>query len=106
MELTKDAKKVLYVLYKEYLKRIKSGIARTEAKSFDPDILCQDLFSEYTSDDVNDFLCELGSAGYLDNFFGDGIVQYTTLTNFSIIEMENRFKNGLNDVIDFIAKFL
>lgn len=106
MELTKESKKVLLKLYKEYLERMQSGVSRDKAKAFDPDIIGQTLFQEYSSSNFNDYLCELGSNEYLDNFYGSGIVQYTSLTNLAISEMENRFKNGILDVADFISKFV
>lgn len=106
MELTKESKKVLFKLYKEYLERIQSGTPRVKAKSFDPGIINQTIFQEYSPSDFNDYLCELGSRYYLDNFYGDGIVEHTSLTNSAIFEMENRFKNGILDVADFISKFV
>lgn len=106
MELTKESKKVLCKLYKEYLVRMESGEQRIKSRSFDPELIGQTIFSEYSSSDLNDYLCELGKAEYLDNFFGDGVVMHATLTNSAISEMENRFKNGVLDVAEFISKFI
>lgn len=106
MELTKESKKVLFKLYKEYLDRIKSGVSRADAKVFDPEIINQTILSEYSSSDLNDYLCELGTNDYVSNFFGDGVVMHTSLTNSAISEIENRFKNGILDVAEFISKFI
>ena len=107
MELTKDSEKLICLLYKDYLRKRKSGISKSSAKSFGSshDIhasLCPELIFE----DVDNACCELSRADMLDCFWADGIAYHVELSDTCIVYMENRFKNGLAEVVDFISKLV
>lgn len=103
MELTKDADQMLCCLYKEYLNRIKVGNSKISSKDFAVEYANSDeILSKWHPDDVTATRNELKRAGYLKVFI-NGKYQ---LTNEAIIYMENRFKNNLNALTDFIAKFI
>lgn len=99
-ELTKDADKLICCIYKEYLEKRKSGISKPEAKKFDGNFY-KDIkaLSNWSSQDISDTLEELKKKEYIArNILGE-----ITLTDESIIYMENRFKDGLKEVMDFIS---
>lgn len=98
-ELTKDADKVICCIYKEYLERRKSGMSKSQAKEFDGNFYRNvKTLSKWNSADVSDTLQELHNRELIKkNVIGD-----FTLLDSAISYMENRFKNGLSEVVDFI----
>lgn len=105
MELTKDAEKLICLLYKSYLQKRKSGISKSQATCFGSshDIheqLCPDLIFE----DVDDTCRELSRADLLNCLWADNIAYHVILSDNAIVYMENRFKNGLSEVLEFIDK--
>lgn len=101
MYLTKSADKTLCLIYKKYLTKVKSGISKQEANHFNTFNIEND-FKNVNSDDFDNDLDELCKIKFI-NF---DIVGNYSLTTSGIIYLENRFKNGLNEVTDFIAKFI
>ena len=105
--LTKDAKKILFVLYKEYLDRRDHGISKSNAKDFDSaESIHNKFFSDWSLEDVEDTLRELGRNEYLKNFYADNTVYQCYLSDTAIAELENRPKEIFLSVTDFIAKFI
>lgn len=103
IELTKDTDKILCTLYKTYLERIKSGISKNDAIEFEESsILQKQLFTNISVEDLDFSLIEL----YKANLIKLDITGCSMLAPSAIIYMENRFKNGLSEVIDFISKFI
>lgn len=99
--LSKDADKSLCLIYKEYLARRKNNISKDSARmfqstSFDalfPDINRRDFMSDLSELKRNNFI----------KMFTEGSFE---LNAEAVIYMENRFKNGLTDVVDFISKLI
>lgn len=105
--LTKEAKTVLYHMYKEYLVRRDNHVSRSKAKEFGSAENIQSLlFPDWELEDIVDTLRELGRNGFVKNFNADGSVLDCTLTDSAIVVMENQKKETLLSVIDFIAKFI
>ena len=107
MELTKDAQKLICKLYRNYLEKRKNGISKNQARSFGSshnihETLCPELLFE----DVDDTCRELSRAGFITCLWADNIADHVFLSDSCIAYMENRFKNGLIEVTDFIAKFI
>lgn len=105
MELTKDAEKLICLLYKSYLQKRKSGIPKSEATCFGSshnihEQLCPELIFE----DVDDTCRELSRADLLNCSWADNTAYHVTLSDNAIIYMENRFKNGLAEVLEFVEK--
>lgn len=103
MELTKDADLLVCCAYKEYLDRRKNGIPKRQANTFHPEFRENTPeLSGWLHDDYLYTVGELKRAGFarmaLDGTF--------YITERCIIYMENRFKNGLMEVVDFISKFI
>lgn len=103
MQLSKDADKLICCIYREYLEKRKSGSSKANAKEFDSNFYksIKDI-SKWDSSDVSDTLSELKNAGFIKRY----ITGNFSLNDTSIIYMENRFKNGLTELTDFIAKLI
>lgn len=73
--LTKEAKTVLYQLYKEYLVRRDGNVSRSRAKCFSSaESIHASLFPDWSLEDVEDVLRELGRNGFLDNSYADDTI--------------------------------
>lgn len=103
MELTKDADKLCCSAYKSYLSQRKDGVSKANAKHFPFDFYKEiPVLSSWSDDDIDETLNELKRAGFIKKYIDGGFL----LQDSFIIYMENRFKNGLIEVTDFIAKFI
>lgn len=99
--MTKDADKLLCCIYKIYLERRKSGMSKSDSKEFQDDFYKSDNhLSSWSDDDISDTLEELKKNNHV-RLFIDGSF---TLENNAIIYMENRFKNGLTEVLEILSK--
>lgn len=102
-ELTKDADKMICIIYKMYLEKIKTGMSKVASNAFEEDFYKSDkLLSKWHDDVVTMTFLELGQKEYLKIY----ITGNFEITNQAIIYMENRFKNGLLDVVDLVSKFI
>ena len=107
IELSKDNDFLLCTLYKEYLSKVKQGLAKSSARWLgSSDEIQENLLNKWSKDDVATACWELHSKGLLQCQPGDDIAYDTYLTDSGIIYMENRFSNKLEKVIDYIAKFI
>lgn len=107
MELTKDADKPVCILYKSYLEKRKVGFSKGRAREFGGfDHIHDDLCPLWLLEDVVDTCRELSRAGILICKWGDNIAYQIYFSDLGIIYMENRFKNGLLEISDFISKFI
>ena len=101
--MTKDADKMLCCLYREYLNRINAGSSKTSAKDFTTEYAnSDDVLCKWHPDDVDAKIQELRRMGYIKVYIS-GKYQ---LTDPGITYMENRFKNNINEVADFLTKFI
>ena len=92
-------------MYKEVLNR-QPALSMENANYFSDSDAVKDLFlPELSSDYVSDLCWKLHAKGYLDCHKGDNLANYISLTDNTIIYMENRFKNGLKDVAAFLSNF-
>ena len=105
--LTKEAKTVLYHMYKEYLVRRDNGESRSSSKNFGSAVKIHSyLFPDSSLEDIEDVLRELGRNGFLNNCYADNTVYTCALSDSAIIKMENQKKETLLTVADFISKFI
>ena len=101
--LSKDADKLICVLYKEFLNRRKSGTSKSDARRFRDGIIpTLSPISTWLPEDITDTMLELANADFLRITIGGDC----DLTDVAIIYMENRFKDGLKEVMEFIANFI
>ena len=105
--LSKDAKTILYILYKEYLSRRKQEISKSKAKNFDSaQYIHSTFFSDWSLEDTEDNLRELGQNKFLNNYYADQTIYHCELSDFAIVTMENQKKEILLSIADFISKFI
>lgn len=103
MQLTNDADKMVCHLYKLYLEKRKQNIDKLDAIHFSfAAISGLPAFSKWSESDIEATIAELKRAD-LGKMFLDR--SFVANDNF-IFYMENRFKNGLSEVLDFISKFI
>lgn len=98
IELTRDAQKAAAKIYKEYLNRIDSGLTKSDAKIFSD----SDMEMLFKNEDFDDIKSELVSTFSMKT----NILEDITLSSSFISFMENRFKNGIKDVVGFLSQFI
>ena len=99
--MSKDTNTILCFIYKIYLQRLKSGISRTQSNNFDDSIFKSDKrLSKWADEDINHYLTELHNQELIHrNILGE-----FSLTDNGIMQMENRFHDDLNSVLDILSK--
>lgn len=103
IELSKDSDKFLCIIYKDFLQRRKNGESKAEAKRFTTDYLESFVpLYQWHPQDISEARMELGKKHLIKNWIGTGFY----IEDDGIIYMENRFKNSLKEVADFINKFI
>lgn len=104
-DLTKDGQYLLGKIYEEYLLDINNGISKSKAKSIGSSRLIHEkLVPNELFEDVDETMRELGRSGYLKNSHADNIVYFSFITDKTVLYMENRFKNNVKSIVDFISK--
>lgn len=107
MDITKDAKKLLLLMYKEYQRRRKKGMTRSDAMFFcGADTIKEDLLPDELLQDVNDYIRELHRAGYVTANYADNTVWLCELTTEAIMKIENLPADTLRSIADFIGNFV
>lgn len=100
MQLTKDTDKIFCLIYEEYLNRRKAGASKSSAILFHhPEALQPDFLQGIHADDIYSALHELHRNGLIKEYTDGGFI----LLDPGIIYMENRFKNGLKEVLEYIS---
>ena len=107
INLTKDSEKLLCVMYKDYLEKRKSGMSKSRANYFGTShVIHEELLPKWSFEDVDDTCRELSRAGLINCSWADNIAIWISISDLAISYMENRFKNGLLGVVDFLTKFI
>lgn len=92
--------------YKEVLSR-QPALSFDEANYFSDSDEVMTLFcADQTSEHVSQLCWKLKAKEYISCTPGDNLANSIELTDKTIIYMENHFKNGIKDVIDFLLKFI
>ena len=101
ISLTKDADKAICLIYKEYLSKREAGLPKRAAKDFsDRDKWPKSFSSELGFLDFLDTLKELKENGFIKMFIGGGF----QIEDIGIVYMEQRFPNGIAQVLDWHGK--
>lgn len=101
--LTKLADKFLCSTYKLFLERRAQCYSLDRSKQFKNNFEQREPYIlDFNIEDVGDILNELKSVDFVKEWVSGDFL----LTNNAIIYMEKRFKNGLIELTDFIAKFI
>ena len=102
--LTKEQQYLLASMYKEVLSR-QPALSFDKANYFLDSNAVRDLFlPEASSEYVSDLCWKLKSKGYIFCSPGDDLANSISLTDDTIIAMENRFSNGIKSVVNFLLK--
>ncbi len=99
-ELSKDADKLICLIYKEYLSRRKQGEIKRSARYFPKISKWPDSFLVFSNSDLYDTLIELKRAGYIRCYIDASFA----LEDAGIIYMEQRFPKGISQVLDWLGK--
>lgn len=102
-ELTKETQKLICLVYKEYLERRKNGFSRDNSAFFRFNF-AKDIpqLLKYNPDDIESCLTELSKKGYVKKYVDGGF----KLESKGIVMMENRFKNGIKEIVSFIKQIV
>ena len=105
-DLTKKQKYVILQLYKEYLSNYSSG--KNQNPNYFPDAsYIKHLFSDRFSDDeLDDILLSLLHKEYITGYKDEDSVSEFGVSDKTIIYMDNKFKNGLKDILTFLSNFM
>lgn len=107
MHLSNDSKKLLYILYKEYVNRRNHNVPKKRAVNFDNAKSVQKNFMpNELLEDVETNMTELDNNNFLNNFYADGTIYYCSLTDLAICKMEELPKETLISIADFISNFI
>lgn len=105
-DLTNEQKHLLVSMYKEVLSRKKTLPMEQARKLGDSDQLKDILGLNFSSNYMSDLCWKLYSKGYIICYRGDNLANDISLTDKTIVYMENRFKHGLKDVLTFLTNFI
>lgn len=103
--LTKDAKYLISVLYKEYLSRRKQGKSKNESGLFLDVRDVQKLVPHWSVDDTTTVCNELKNKKLIDCRYGSNRPININLTTDAISMLENKFKNNVKTVVGYIKDF-
>ena len=105
IKLSKDNDFLICTLYKTFLEKTKNGSSKSDARWLgSSDEIQEKLVKNWSKEDVATACWELHRKELLKCSPGDDIAYSTYLTDEGIIYMENRFKNGLSDLLDYAQK--
>lgn len=104
-DLTKEQQQLLTLMYKEILNR-QPALSMEKANKFRNSDQLIELFSLDMSSDYASELCwKLESKGYITCSPSDDLANDISLCDKTIIYMENKFTNGVKDVLSFLSNF-
>lgn len=101
--LSKDSDSLLCSAYKEYMNRRKQGVDKDKAiRFYDREIIAFDSVNMSNSDIISTCM-DLNNSGLFScKKYVDGSLSEIRLTDQGVIYMENRFPNGIKQVVDFL----
>ena len=82
-------------------------MARSDARSFgSSDSILTEIYEDMRIEDLDDCLRELHREGYMICDFGSDSIADSELTTKAIEELENKTKNQILSIADFLSKFI
>jgi len=103
-KLSKNADALICLLYKEYCDKRNKGASIVDSANFGGLEQFQNIASKLSPEDIVVTCRELGRNGLVDIEDADDSIYLMSLSDNGIIYMENRFKNGVADVLDYLGK--
>lgn len=105
IKLTKDADALICAIYKHYLEGLENGTSKHDCKNIGSSHAIQKtIMPEWSFEYVDETCRELSKANLLNCTYADDVVYDSFLNDEAIFYMENRFKNGLTEVLDYFQK--
>ena len=105
IELTKDSDYLICSLYRSYLQKRSKGMTKLQASlTGSSESIQKEFFPKWPVEDVDATCRELDRVKMLHCFYADNIVYESSLSDQAIIYMENRFKNNVKSIMDYILK--
>ena len=102
-DLPNNQKRILVSMYKQMLSSQPS--LHNEANDFgSADQVNEECNLGLSHDEISDICLALHSKGYIYGDLGDDTIFDISLTDETIVYMENRFKRGLKAVLSFLAE--
>ncbi|MFK4847247.1 MULTISPECIES: hypothetical protein [Lactococcus] len=106
LQLTKDSKELLAIIYKEYLEKINNGISKSSAKQIGhAEDVCA-LAPNWLPDDVVETMRELGRAEYIKNTYADNTVYHSVILDKTILYFENKNIKTVKSIADWVLKLI
>ena len=103
VKLTKEADKLLTVMYREYLNKRKAGQPKSCAKEFEYDyLISMEPFNAWPDGDFSETLRELASKNLIKVYIGGD----SELTDDTIATMEDRFVDGFKSIASYLSQFI
>lgn len=100
--LTKNADKLLILIYKDYKSRVDLGESRNKAKHIGGlDELHDRLHIKFSSDDTLELIRELSKAKYLHVLWADNTAYMMTINDSLIIYGENHTANNIKEKLEW-----
>lgn len=107
MELSKDSKKLLFLLYKEYVKKRKHGSTKSEAMFFGDARQIRDTFlQDEEIEDVCSYIYELRQNDFMLYSPYDNFLYNCRLTNTAIVTLEKYPADIFKSIAAFIKGFI
>lgn len=103
IELTKHSDAIICTLYKAYLERRKDKKTINESRRFgSAKDVHREYFSEWLFDDIETGCYELKQKSLIQAICADGTIVRMSLSDEGLLYMENRFKNKINNVVNYL----
>lgn len=104
IELSKNAETLIKILYARYLRQLQCGKSKFDSANFGSSEDIYNTFcAEWTIDDLDFILCELGEKGLVHNDCSDDSIEFCSLTTNGIVYMEGRFGRNIELVLKAIG---
>lgn len=100
--LSRDADKIISIVYKEFLKRRKQKLSKLNSANFSFEQLKQLLPNEI-DEDLHSYLRELKKINFIKDYDLCGNFE---LSDNGIIYMEQKFGKNLDKIIDYLSKLI
>ena len=96
-KISKDANKLLKVIFKEYKRRRKAGVSINQAKKMNDDVwIHENLMPKWPLDDVTSLCYVLRNSNFLSIGPSDNHAYLVFLTDEGIVYAENKINRCLN----------
>lgn len=104
VRLSRDADALICLLYKNFLDKRGQGVSKGKAMMFgSSEDIHRNLTPKLSLQDTGSTCLELHKAELLNCFSADSVAYFVQLTDNGIVYMENRFKDGLKSVLDYLG---